>query len=354
MRGLVYHGNKDLRLETVDDPEPGPGEVKLRVDYCGICATDIEEYLYGPKFIASDPPNPLTGKSLPLITGHELTATVAEPGRGVEGIDRGQRVVINGILTCGRCRWCTTGQTQQCPSMAAVGFGLDGGLAEYLVWPSSHLVPLPEHVTSKDAALVEPASVANHAVRRARLARGDRVAVLGVGTVGMLAMQIAKANGAQVFAIDTRQMSLDLAAGLGADATIRADDPHLDSTLRELTDGAGPDVIIDAAGAASTPAQAIEWVRSGGGVVLVAIYTDRPQFDFNSIVGTEKEIVGSIAYDQQDVETVVRLLSDGTLRTAPLISDIIGLEEVIGMGFERMMAPPKDVFRILVSPSGEK
>ena len=179
--------------------------------------------------------------------------------------------------------------------------------------------------------------------------------MLGVGTVGMLAMQIAKAGGAQVFAIDTRQMSLDLAGDLGADETIWADDPHVDNTLRELTNGDGPDVIIDAAGAASAPADAFQSVGPGGRVVLVAmIYTDRPQFDFTSVVGAEKEIVGSISYVQRDVETVVRLLSDGTLRTAPLISDMIGLDEVISVGFKRMLEPTKDIFRILVSPSGEK
>ena len=353
MKGLVYHGNKELRIESVDEPEPGPGEVKLRVDYCGICATDIEEYLYGPKFIASDPPNALTGKSIPLITGHELTATVAEIGKGVEGVEQGRRVVINGILTCGRCRWCTTGLTQQCPSMAVVGFGLNGGLAEYLVWPASHVVPLPDHVTSREAALVEPSAVANHAVGRARLDKGDRVAVLGVGTVGMLAMQIAKAAGAQVYAIDNRRMSLDLARELGADATISADDPNIDGIVGELTDGIGLDVVIDAAGAAGTPAAAVRWVRSGGRVVLVAIYTAEPRFDFNSIVAAEKEVVGSIAYDQHDVEAVVGLLSNRTLKTAPLVSDIIALDDVIAAGFERMLAPTKDIFRILVSPSGE-
>ena len=353
MRALVYHGNKDLRLETVSDPKPGPGEVKLRVDYCGICATDIEEYLYGPKFISSDPPNPLTGRSIPLITGHELTATVVEASPGVEGVERGQRTVIDGVLTCGECRWCTSGRTQQCPSMAPVGFGADGGLAEYLVWPASHLVPLPENVTSRESALIEPASVAHHAVRRAGLSSGDRVAVLGVGTVGMLAMQVARAAGATVFAIDTRRMALDLARELGSDATIDASDDRIDDSLAGLTEGLGPDVVIDAAGTADTPALAVEWVRRGGRVVLVAIYTDTSRLDFNGIVESEKEIVGSIAYDRHDVEATVRLLSEGKLRTTPLISDVIGLEEVIEVGFERMLAPAKDVFRILVSPSGE-
>ena len=353
MRALVYRGNKDLRIETVDEPEPGPGDVKLRVDYCGICATDIEEYLYGPKFISSDPPNALTGRSIPMVTGHELTATVAEVGEGVEGFEPGRRVVINGILTCGRCRWCTGGQSQQCPSMAAVGFGMDGGLAEYIAWPASQVVPLPDHVSSREAALVEPASVASHAVRRAGVGVGDRVAVLGAGTVGMLAMQIAKAGGAHVYAIDPRQMSLDLAGELGADATIRADDPDIDSVVADLTEGVGPDVVIDAAGAAGTPADAVRWVRRGGRVVLVAIYTAVPQFDFNSIVSAEKEVVGSIAYDRSDVEAVVGLLAGGTLKTAPLVSDIIALDDVIDVGFERMLAPTKDIFRILVSPSGK-
>ena len=351
MKALVYHGNRDLRLETVEDLQPGPNEVKLRVDYCGICATDIEEYLYGPKFISSDPPNPLTGRSVPLVVGHELMATVSETGPGVEGVEQGQRVAIHGVLTCGRCRWCTSGQTQQCATQAFVGFGIDGGLAEYLVWPASHLVPLPENLASREAALVEPASVAGHAVRRARLTTGDRVAVLGVGTVGMLAMQIAKAAGAQVFAIDTRQMSLDLARELGADAAIDARDPHLNDAILELTDGTGPDVVLDAAGTASTPADAVRWVRKGGRVVLVAIYTDTPQFDFNSIVIDEKEMIGTVGYARLDVEESVRLLSEGSVKSAPLISDVIGLDDVIDVGYKRMLEPTKDIFRILVSPA---
>jgi (R,R)-butanediol dehydrogenase/meso-butanediol dehydrogenase/diacetyl reductase len=352
MKGLVYHGNKDLRLETVPEPSPSRGDVKLRVDFCGICATDIEEYLYGPNFISAEP-NPLTGRSVPLTTGHEITGTVVETGEGVHDVEVGQRAVFNGILTCGECFWCESGQTQQCRSMTAVGFGVDGGLTEYLVWPASHIVPLPENVISKEAALTEPASVASHAVKRANVSPGDRVAVLGVGTVGMLAMQIAKSKGAEVFAVDTRQMSLDMARDLGADAVIKADDPDVGDRLMGLTDGIGPDKIIDAAGGPQTPTLAVDWVRTGGRVVLVAIYTARAEIDFNTVVGTEKEIIGSIAYDQDDVEEVVRLISSGALKTQPLISGVIGLDEVIDVGFQRMMAPTKDIFRILVAPSGE-
>ena len=97
MKALVYHGNRDLRLESVPDPEPGDGDVRLRMDYCGICATDVEEYVYGPKFIFHDEPNPLTGKKTPMITGHEITGTVEKLGDGVSGLSVGERVVLDTI-----------------------------------------------------------------------------------------------------------------------------------------------------------------------------------------------------------------------------------------------------------------
>ncbi len=353
MKCLVYHGNKDLRLESAPDPTPGPGEVKLRIDYCGICATDIEEYLYGPKFIASDPPNPLTGKTLPTIIGHEMTGTVFEPADDVEGVAAGTRVAVNTILTCGQCSWCTNGRTMQCPSMAVAGFDRDGGLAEFMVWPASQVVPLPDNMTSKQAALVEPASVAHHAISRCQLERGDSLVVLGAGTVGMLALQIAKARGARVIAVDRRRMSLEMAADLGADATVNSDEADVGEALRDLTDGIGPSVVLDAAGGSTTTASAVEWVRTGGRVVLVAIYVDTPEFDFNTLVATEKELVGTIASGQQDVESAVGLISSGAVQTAPLVSDVISLDEVIDVGFARMMAPTKEIFRILVAPSGE-
>ena len=347
----MYHGNKDLRLETVPDPVPEPDEVKLRIDYCGICATDIEEYLYGPVFISAEP-NPITGKGMPMIVGHEMTGTVVETGSEVADVRAGDRVVINGCLTCGQCRWCTSGAEAQCPALAGVAFAIDGGLAEQMVWKASQVVKLPDNVSSEEAALVEPSSVAMHAVRRSRLQEGERAVVLGVGTVGMMAMQEAKALGARVFAVDRRRMSLDLAAQLGAEAVINPDTQDAGEALRDLTDGDGPDVIIDAAGGPGTPALATQWVRAGGRVLLVAIFTAKTEIDFNSVVGREVEVVGSLAYQQRDVEEVVSMISSGAIKTAPLVSDRIGLEDVVTNGYHRMMAPTKDVFKILVAPSG--
>ena len=353
MKALVYHGNSDVRYQDVDDPAPGDGDALIRIDYCGICATDLEEFQFGPKFIF-DQPNPLTGKMMPLVIGHELTGTVVELGRNTSGVAVGDRVVIDGVLKCGRCLWCLDDRGNQCPSSATVGFGVDGGLAEYVAWPAAQAVVLPDNVSSEEAGLNEPAAVAHHAVLQGEVSPGDRVAVLGAGVVGLLAMQAARAMGAWVCAIDVRQMSLELAADLGADATLDSSEPDVVDRLADMTDGRGADVVIDAAGAPRTPHLSIDLVRGGGRVVLVAIYTATPEFDFNTILMKEIEVVGSIGYERRDVDAAVRMLGDGSIKTASLVSGIIGLDEVVDVGYPRMMAPTKDIFRLLVSPAGAR
>ena len=351
MKALVYHGNKDLRLQEWPDPSPGPGEALLRVDYCGICATDIEEYLYGPEFISGDEPNPVTGKKMPMVTGHEITATVMEVNGPDVDVAPGDRVAINGVLTCGTCYWCVKGEPTQCPGMAAVGFGIDGGLAERLVWRSDQLVKIPNEMPSEEAALTEPTSVAIHAVKRSGAKPGDTVVVLGAGTVGLLAMQAAKAFGATVYAVDTRQMSLDLAQELGADQLLDASEGDVADKIASLTGGVGADIVMDTAGVESIPEQAVRMVRRGGLVVVVAIYTSTPRFDFNSLVSTEVSMTGSLAYTQADVEDAVRLISSGEISTRQLVTEVVGLDDVLDTAFPRMLAPTKDVFRILVKPN---
>ena len=351
MKAMVYHGNRDLRLEEVPEPTPAAGEVKLRIDYCGICATDIEEYEYGPLFIRHEAPHLLTGKMMPMITGHEMTGTVVETSADVTSVHVGDRAVIDGLISCNECWWCKSGQPSQCVVMGSVGFDRAGGLAEFMTWPASQVVKLPDNVPSRAAALCEPTAVAHHAVHRARPEPGQSVAVIGAGTVGMLALQVAKAAGARVYAVDQRQMSLDLATELGADAVVNSRETDPVQALRELTGGGGPDIVIEAAGAAATPRLAVEMVRSGGKVVIVAIFTSKPEFDFNSIVTKEVHVMGSLAYARADMESAVELIAAGKVNTDPLVSGVIGLDQVIEVGFARMLQPTKDLFRIIVDPS---
>lgn len=350
MKAMVYHGNKDIRLEDVEEPHPTQGEVKLRIDYCGICATDIEEYMFGPKFISTQP-NPISGQCIPIITGHELTGTVVEIGDKAEGVHLQDRVVLDGFIHCNNCWSCSRGQYSQCMSAATVGFGRNGGLAEYMTWPASNTIVLPSEVESCDAALIEPGSVAHHAVMRGQISKDDSVAVLGTGTIGLLSLQIAKTKGATVYAVDQRAMSLNLAKEFGADGIVNSSITNAKEAILALTDGTGVDVVIDAAGGPTTPQLALDLVRRGGKVILVAIYTAQPEFDFNKIVSTETTIIGSLGYERSDVQSMVNLLASCEVKTGPLISDIISLDEVIEVGFRRMLNPTKDFFRILVSGS---
>lgn len=352
MKAMVYRGNRKLDLEEVPDPVAGYGEVVIKVDYCGICATDIEEYIYGPNFIDAHKPNMVTGEKMPFITGHEITGTVSEVGAETKRDLFGKRVVLDGILSCKKCSRCDAGDTSQCLlGMAAVGFACDGGLAEYMKWPSDQVIVLPDNVTSVEAALVEPASVAMHAVDKANIIRGHKVVIIGAGTVGLLSLQLAKNIGAYVSVIDVREVSLSKAIELGADKVINASMENVTEFSRNVSAHERPDVVIDAAGGRDTADTAIDLVRNGGRVVLVAIYSANNIVDFNKLVGTEKEVVGSLAYVRRDVERVVNLLTEGKLHTKPLVSEVISLDEVKSKGFERMMSPDKDIFRILVKPS---
>ena len=353
MKALVYYGNKDVRVEDVNEPQIKDELVKVKIDYCGICATDMEEYYYGPKYISHDQPHPVSGKKTPIIVGHEATGTVVEVGKNVTGITVGTRVVFNGILSCGECFFCDRGLTNQCPQAVIIAFGDDGGMAEYAVWKGTEVIPLPNNVTSIEAALAEPSAVAHHAVTKSNFKIGDSVAILGCGTVGLLALQIAKTKGAKVYAIDKRLKSLKMAQQLGADGVIDANINinKRKKQLMELTDGIGPDVVIDAAGGRDTPMESVDLVRTGGTVVLVAVYTSKPEFDFNEIMFREVNVIGSLGYQRSDVEAVVSLIAEKKIKTEMLVSEIIGIDQVVDVGYNKMLSGNKDFFRILVSPS---
>ena len=351
MKAIVYHDNRDIRLEEVPEPVPGPGEVKLRITGTSICATDIEEWQFGPLWMQHGSPNALTGRQTPLVIGHETAGQVAELGEGVDNVAIGDRVAVNTVLTCGTCFWCVRGQQAVCPNMAVAGFMADGGLAEFMVWPADHLVPMPDNISDAEGPLLEPATVAVHGVRRSGVRPGDRVAVIGCGTVGLLTLQAFKAAGAHVIAVDVREQSLDLARELGADEVVNSrDEQTAASRVLELTGGIGPDIVVETAGARETPRMAIEWTRRGGTALLIGIYSTTPEIDFNSIVGTEKTVIGSVATSPGDLEAAIELVWQGKINVKPLISATVPLSRALEDGFERMLDPNKEIYRIVIQP----
>jgi len=353
MKAALWYARNDVRVEDVAEPgPPGPGEVILKVDTCGICGTDLEEYRSGPLFIAVGRPNPLTGRMAPVILGHEFAGEVVAAGRDVTRLKPGDRVAPDVLITCGTCYWCRRHQVTLCEKLAALGFSGDGGLAEYCKVPVSMCIKLPNGLSCEHAALAEPLSVAVRAVRKGRVALGATVAIFGGGTIGLLCLQAARNAGASaVYVVEPPAGRRALARRLGAAGVI---DPTVDDAgeaLRDLT-GVGPDVVIEASGATAAGPAAIEAARKGGRIVLVGIPVAAASFNFLAVVATEKEVVGSLShvYDE-DFAAAVQLLGEGRVAVEPLISDRIPLDDLVPRGLHRLEQQAADTLKVLVQPT---
>jgi len=354
MKAAIWHARNDIRIEEVPEPgAPGPDEVILKVDTCGICGTDLEEYRDGPLFIPVDQPNPLTGGMAPLILGHEFAGEVVEVGRGVTRLKPGDRVTPDVLIYCGECYWCKRHQVTLCEKLAALGLMADGGLAQYCKTPVSMCIPLPDGLPFEHAAMAEPLSVAVRAIRKGRLSVGERVAIFGGGTIGLFCLQVARNAGASVvYLVEPHAGRRELALKLGATAVIDPTADEASDRLRQLTQ-TGPDLVIEASGAVVAGPAAIASARKAGRIVMVGLPVAPTTFNFFDIAATEKEIIGSLShvYDE-DFDMAVRLLADGRVEAEPLISDRIPLEALLERGLHRLEAEAADTLKVLVKPNG--
>jgi len=345
MKALVLHGRNDLRYESdFPDPSPTAGEVLLRMTYSSICQTDIEIWKRGG----------IGGGewSQPRIQGHEAAGIVAGLGKGVTTLKVGDRVAVENVRTCGLCFFCRRGQSQLCEHGRNFGFTDHGGLAELAVWPASLCIKLPDSISNEEAPLAEPTSVAVHAVTNSGVQVGDTAAVIGCGVVGLVTLQVLQAAGARVVAIDPRPDSRALATRLGAMAALDPVKDEPSKLLPDLTNGFGPDVVIETAGATGTALNAAQWVRRGGKAVIVGFAAEPQELSFSRAFMGEKVVMGSSGTGIGGYQMAVNLIASGKVVVKPLISAVVPLERGIPDGFERMLRPTKDVFRILVGNGG--
>jgi len=352
MRAARWHGRRDVRVEDVPQPRAGPGELLLQVGWCGICGTDLEEYRDGPILVPTGAPHGLTGRRAPLVIGHEFAGSVAEVGEGVSGFSVGDRVVPEVVLFCGSCFYCRRHEYALCLNWAALGLQADGGLAEYVAVPAFSCVRLPDTLSDEDGALVEPTEVAVRAVRKSELRIGERVAVVGGGAVGLLTMQVARAGGAaDVYLVEPRPARRRLAESLGATATFDPVAGDWDAALRAACSDVGPDVVFECAGGLETADAAVRLARKGGRIVLVGIHGDRVPLSTLDIVVGEKRLVGSVQHHyDEDLPAAVRLLADGRVRAAPLVTARIPLADVVRRGFDELAERGDEHVKILVGP----
>jgi (R,R)-butanediol dehydrogenase/meso-butanediol dehydrogenase/diacetyl reductase len=324
MKALVYHGRQDLRYQSVPKPSPRPGEVLVKVKYAGMCHTDFNEYANGPIFV-SQTPHARTGRSVPLVLGHEFSGQIVQTGDGASALKAGDRVAVNAVDSCGACPYCIRGQGALCSSAAYIGFNLDGGFAEFATVPAACCHVLLDTVPYRDAVLVEPLSVAVHAVRRAGLEMGASVAIVGGGTLGLCMLQTARAAGArQVFVIEQAGAKRRPCELLGGTFLNSKANPGFLQEVFDGTGGRGVEVSFECAGAPAALKTAVEVTRPGGLICVTGIFPGPFPFDFNQLLAGEKTIVMSLAYGNEFPATIA-MLADKRLRADTLITDCVPL-----------------------------
>jgi (R,R)-butanediol dehydrogenase/meso-butanediol dehydrogenase/diacetyl reductase len=355
MKAAVWHGRRDIRIEPFPDPgPPARDEVRIQVAWCGICGTDLEEYLHGPLFIPAEKPNPLTGRTAPMVLGHEFVGVVTEVGSAIADLKPGDHVAVDTLLHCGDCYYCRRHMVHLCEKLAIMGLSTDGGLAEFVNAPRYMCFKYPDTLEDAHAALAEPTSVAVRAVRRSRLAAGETVVIVGAGTVGLLTLEVAKAMGAErIMVLEPAENRRRIAAQLGAVAVIdpNADDPVL--AIHALTGGLGADVVFECAGTVKTMELSPLLARKGGRVVMVGLHKAPVNLQLFPIVTGEQEIIGSFShvYDE-DFGLAVELLSSGKITAEPLITARIKMDDLVRQGLEELATSKSHHLKILVSPRG--
>lgn len=303
--------------EPVSTPEPG--EVTVAVAYCGICGSDFPRYFDGGVH------------SFPQTLGHEFSGVVTALGDGVEGVEVGQRVAVAPLVPCHDCEACRGGQFSLCPNYSFIGSRRQGALADYVNAPAANLVKLPDGMRLRDAALVEPLTVAIHGLERADYDDVERVAVFGAGVIGLLTVQTLKARGVKhVTAIDVQPDKLELAKVLGADEVVLGQD-----VATHFADKASaPQVCLETAGHPATQVQAVDIAARGGQVVYIGTCTRPVSFEaeqFEKILRGELTVTGSwmsysAPFPGHEWTQAAELLSSGAIDADKLISKEFGLE----------------------------
>lgn len=343
MKAAMYCGQKDIRIEDIQEPpSPPAGFVKVEVEWCGICGSDLHEYLAGPILIPSN--------GNPVVLGHEFSGTVVEVGEGVpEVVKKGDKVAAIPGEVCGQCYHCRTGNYNLCLDIKMIGFHKNGAFTNYVNVPWQFCVKLPEGVTTEQAALTEPFAVAMHAMRRVPLIQGDRVALIGAGPIGLAALQCALVAGASdIIVIEKSKIRRDYAKKIGATVVLDPIEVDVVAEVLRLTDGIGVDIAYDCAGVEIALKTAINITRSAGTVGLVALHERAVTMDINTLVATEKKLVPVWAYNVE-FDPVLKLFADGRLNPEVLISNKIKLDDIVEKGFEELLNNKDKNLKILVS-----
>lgn len=291
MQAVVAYAPGDYRLEEVDVPKVGEGEVLIKVEACGICAGDLKAYEGAPSFWGDDT-QPAYIKA-PMIPGHEFIGHVVAFGEDVKSFEIGDRIISEQIVPCWGCRFCNRGQYWMCEKHDVYGFqnNVNGGMAEYMVFPKEAINhKLPDELPIEKAVLVEPYSCSLHAVKRAQVELGDVVVLSGAGTLGLGMIGAIKKSGASTLVVlDLNNKRLELAKQFGADIILNPAEVDVVDYVKGITEGYGCDIYIEASGAVQSVEQGLHMIRKLGRFVEFSVFKEPVTVDW-SIISDRKEL----------------------------------------------------------------
>jgi (R,R)-butanediol dehydrogenase / meso-butanediol dehydrogenase / diacetyl reductase len=350
MKAARFHAREDVRIDDLPEPETREGTVKIKVDWCGICGTDLHEYLEGPIFTPAEAPHPLTGERNPVQLGHEFAGHITEVGRGVTGFAEGDAVTVEPTLFCGECAECRAGLTNLCPSLGFHGLsGGGGGFAEYTAVPASMVRPLGQ-VPTDLGALVEPLAVGLHAVRKSGVRIGESAVVFGAGPIGLATITMLRAAGVtKVISVEVAQARKQLAEQAGASVVIDGTREDVVDAIRAAAGGLGPDVAFECAGIPAVLNTALHAVKRTGTVVNVAIWGAPTQIHLNDLVFSEAYLTGIIGY-LGDHPATIGLLAERLIDVGFYITKRIPLDDLVTSGFQELIQNKDEHVKILVQP----
>ncbi len=343
MKALVLEEYGRFEYADVADPEMGDDDVLIAVKACGICGSDAHGM------------DGSTGRRQPpIIMGHEASGVITEVGANVSGWNKGDRVTFDSTIYCNKCSFCQGGQVNLCDDRRVLGVSCDdyrqhGAFAEYVVVPHYILYALPDAVSFEQAAMVEPVSIALHAVKRAGVSGDDTAVVVGTGMIGLFVVQCLSALGCgRIVAVDIDQAKLDLAKELGAEVTLKADACDVVEEINKLTGGRGADLALEVVGATPTVQTAMKCVRKGGRVVLVGNVSPAVELPLQVAVTGELTIYGSCASAGEYAECL-DLIATGKVSTDALMSTAVPLADGAEW-FQRLYEKEPGLMKVVLSP----
>lgn len=353
MRAARYYDRNDIRIEDIVEPELKPGTVAIDVAWCGICGTDLHEYLEGPLFIPpAGHPHPISGESAPVTLGHEFSGTITALGEGVTDLTVGENVVVEPYIIGADVDTSEGAAYQLSKDMNFIGLGgRGGGLAEKIVVERRWVHPIGD-IPLDQAALIEPLSVGHHAYVRSDAKAGQVAIVGGAGPIGLLTAAVLKAKGLTVYISELSEARKAKALETGvADAVFDPREGDVASQVRELTNGQGADVGFECSSVPAVLDMLLDAVRPGAVIVNVSIWGHKPAVDMPKLVLKEVDLRGTIGYANDHPDTIA-LVQSGKLDLSRFITGRIGLDGLVTEGFEQLINNNEEHVKIIVNPRG--